>query len=210
MIRIVIYDDVEQLRESLIILLNESDDFEVVGTFSNCSNVVEEVSLLYPDIILMDIDMPMVNGIEGVKAIRGINSYVKILMLTVFEDNKNVFEAIKAGANGYLLKKNSFEKLNDYISEAYNGGAPMSATIATQVLQMFSQLSFPSSNLYNLSEREKEVLQLLVDGNSYKMVAFELHISIDTVRSHIRNIYEKLHVNSKSEAVAKAIKSRLV
>jgi DNA-binding NarL/FixJ family response regulator len=158
----------------------------------------------------MDIDMPHMNGIEGVTEVRKIDTYVKILMLTVFEDNKNVFEAIKAGANGYLLKKNSFERLTTYIKDAHNGGAPMSATIATQVLKMFTFFSLPSSNLYNLSEREKEVLQLLVEGNSYKMVAAEMRISIDTVRSHIRNIYDKLHVNSKSEAVAKAIKGKIV
>ena len=210
MIRVLIYDDVDQLRESLLMMLDETEGFQVVGAYNNCVGVLDHIKLTKPDIILMDIDMPEMNGIDGVKKIRLENTEVKILMLTVFEDNRNVFEAIKAGANGYLLKKNSFEKLIGYIKEAHNGGAPMSASIATQVLQMFSQFSLPSNVAYNLSDREKQVLQLLVDGNSYKMVAAEMKISIDTVRSHIRNIYEKLHVNSKSEAVAKAIKSRIV
>jgi DNA-binding NarL/FixJ family response regulator len=121
-----------------------------------------------------------------------------------------VFEAIRAGANGYLLKKTTPVKLIEYIKYAISGGAPMSASVATQVLRMFASQPTPADSSYNLSEREKEVLQLLVDGNSYKMVAAEMKLSIDTVRSHIRNIYEKLHVNSKSEAVAKALKNNIV
>lgn len=131
-------------------------------------------------------------------------------MLTVFDDNKNVFEAIRSGANGYVLKKTPPAKLLEYIEEAASGGAPMTASIATQVLKMFSQVSTTQNEDYNLSDREKQVLQLLVDGYSYKMIASEMFISIDTVRSHIKKIYEKLHVNSKSEAVAKAFKDKLL
>jgi DNA-binding NarL/FixJ family response regulator len=209
MIRILIYDDVEQLRESLELLLSSAEDFEVVGSFDNCETAVNDIAMLKPDVVLMDIDMPGMTGIEGVKKIRAAHSQVKILMLTVFDDNKNVFEALRSGANGYLLKKTPPDKLIEYVREAHSGGAPMSASIATQVLKMFKDLIPPSTD-YNLSEREKNVLQLLVDGNSYKMVASEMQISIDTVRSHIRNIYEKLHVNSKSEAVAKALKDKLI
>jgi DNA-binding NarL/FixJ family response regulator len=158
----------------------------------------------------MDIDMPGTNGIEGLKRIRAKNSDVKILMLTVFDDNKNVFEAIRSGANGYVLKKTPPAKLLEYIEEAASGGAPMTASIATQVLKMFSQVNTTQNEDYNLSDREKQVLQLLVDGYSYKMIASEMFISIDTVRSHIKKIYEKLHVNSKSEAVAKAFKDKLL
>jgi DNA-binding NarL/FixJ family response regulator len=132
-------------------------------------------------------------------------------MLTVFDDNKNVFEAIKSGANGYLLKKTPPAKLLDYIQEAQSGGAPMTSSIATQVLHMFAGMNREQQNPdYDLSEREKQVLQLLVEGYSYKMIAAEMFIAIDTVRSHIKKIYEKLHVNSKSEAVAKAFKDKIV
>jgi DNA-binding NarL/FixJ family response regulator len=210
MIKIALYDDVEGLRETLVMMLGCMDDFEVVGSFDNCATVVTDINELKPDVVLMDIDMPGLSGIEGVKAIRQVDSDVKILMLTVFDDNKNVFEAIRSGANGYLLKKTAPHKLIEYIKEVYGGGAPMTASIATQVLRMFTQSANPGNSSYNLSDREKEVLQSLVDGNSYKMVASEMGISVDTVRSHIRNIYDKLHVNSKSEAVAKALKDRII
>ncbi len=210
MIKILIYEDITELRETLELLLGNAEGMEVVGAFDNCETAPTDLSVLQPDVILMDIDMPGCSGIEGVKDIRRVNGDVKILMQTVFDDNKNIFEAIRAGANGYTLKKTSPDKLIQYIRDAYDGGAPMNASIATQVLKMFASLPSPSGTNYNLSEREKQVLQLLVDGNSYKMVASEMHISIDTVRSHIRNIYDKLHVNSKSEAVAKALKDKIV
>jgi len=210
MINVILYEDNPQLREGLAMLLNGSDGFEVIGTFKNCNNVVSEVEALKPDVILMDIDMPGTNGIEGLKLIRQMNTEVKILMLTVFDDNKNVFEAVRNGANGYLLKKTPPAKLLEYIQEAHTGGAPMSSSIATQVLKMFSQVHSAVNSDYHLSEREKQVLQWLVNGYSYKMIAAEMFISIDTVRSHIKKIYEKLHVNSKSEAVAKAFKDKIV
>lgn len=210
MIRLMIYEDNPQLREGLTMLLNGSDGFEVVGAFKNCNNVEEEVQAFTPDVILMDIDMPGTNGIEGLKRIRRVNTDVKVLMLTVFDDNKNVFEAVRSGANGYVLKKTPPARLIEYITEANSGGAPMTSSIATQVLKMFSDMNAQQGADYHLSEREKQVLQLLVNGYSYKMIASEMFISIDTVRSHIKKIYEKLHVNSKSEAVAKAFKDKLV
>jgi DNA-binding NarL/FixJ family response regulator len=210
MIRLLIYEDNPQLREGLTMLIDGTDGFDVMASFKNCNNVVEQVEAFDPDVILMDIDMPGINGLEGLKLIRKNNQKAKVLMLTVFDDNKNVFEALKNGANGYILKKTPPNKLLEYIQEASTGGAPMTASIATQVLQMFSQLHGQSKDPYNLSDREKEVLQLLVNGYSYKMIASEMFIAIDTVRSHIKKIYEKLQVNSKSEAVAKAFKDKLV
>ena len=210
MIKILIYEDNPQLREGLSMLINGSDGFEVLAAYKNCNDVVAEVEAWKPQVILMDIDMPGVNGIEGLRLIRKINTEVKILMLTVFDDNKNVFESLKAGANGYVLKKTPPAKLLEYISEAASGGAPMTSSIATQVLKTFSEVNDPVHADYNLSEREKQVLQFLVNGYSYKMIAAEMFIAIDTVRSHIKKIYEKLHVNSKSEAVAKAFKDKIV
>jgi DNA-binding NarL/FixJ family response regulator len=194
MVKIVLYEDNPQLREGLTLLLNGSEGFEVLGAFKNCNNVVDEIEALEPDVVL----------------IRQKNTNVKVLMLTVFDDNKNVFEAIRNGATGYLLKKTPPARLLEYIHEAHTGGAPMTSSIATQVLKMFSQAHSTTSEDYHLSEREKQVLQWLVNGYSYKMIAAEMFISIDTVRSHIKKIYEKLHVNSKSEAVAKAFKDKIV
>ncbi|NCT95193.1 MAG: response regulator transcription factor [Chitinophagaceae bacterium] len=210
MTRLLIYEDNPQLREGLTMLINGSDGFEVLSAFKNCNNVEDEVRAFKPDVILMDIDMPGTNGIEGLKKIREIDTDVKILMLTVFDDNKNVFDAISNGANGYVLKKTPPARLLEYIQEAQTGGAPMTSSIATQVLKMFSSLNNEKGQDYDLSEREKQVLQLLVNGYSYKMIAAEMFIAIDTVRSHIKKIYEKLHVNSKSEAVAKAFRNKIV
>ncbi|MBW0176924.1 response regulator transcription factor [Sediminibacterium sp.] len=210
MTKLLIYEDNPQLREGLTMLINGSDGFEVLSAFKNCNNVEDEVQAFKPDVILMDIDMPGTNGIEGLKKIREIDTDVKILMLTVFDDNKNVFDAISNGANGYVLKKTPPARLLEYIQEAQTGGAPMTSSIATQVLKMFSSLNNEKGEDYDLSEREKQVLQLLVNGYSYKMIASEMFIAIDTVRSHIKKIYEKLHVNSKSEAVAKAFRNKIV
>ena len=210
MIKVLLYEDNPQLREGLTMLITGSDGFEVVAAYKNCENVVDEVNAFEPDVVLMDIDMPVVNGIEGLKRIRAVNDKVKVLMLTVFDDNQNVFQAISNGANGYILKKTPPARLLEYIAEANTGGAPMTASIATQVLKMFANMNTKQGEDYHLSEREKQVLQLLVDGYSYKMIAAEMFIAIDTVRSHIKKIYEKLHVNSKSEAVAKAFKDRIV
>lgn len=210
MIKVLIYEDNPQLREGLTMLIDGSDGFSVVASYKNCNNIIPELEAWNPDVILMDIDMPGVNGIEGLKKIREVNQSIKVLMLTVFDDNKNVFEALKNGANGYLLKKTPPAKLLEYIGDVATGGAPMTSSIATQVLKMFSELPQQANNEYNLSEREKQVLQLLVNGYSYKMIANDMFIAIDTVRSHIKKIYEKLQVNSKSEAVAKAFKDKLI
>lgn len=208
MIKILLYEDNAQLRDGLSILINGTPGHELVGAHANCSNIVQEVSKLNPDVILMDIDMPIMNGIEGLKALRAAGLNNKILMLTVFDDNKNVFDAIKSGANGYILKKTPPAKLIEYIADAANGGAPMTSSIATQVLHMFTGMHRATSEDFNLSAREQQVLNLLVEGFSYKLIADKLFISMDTVRSHIKKIYEKLHVNSKSEAVAKTLKNK--
>lgn len=209
MIRVLLYDDVEQFRETMGLLLDGTDEFTIVGKFANCESAAADVALLKPDVVLMDIDMPGASGIDGVRLIRKKNQTVKIIMLTVFDDNRNIYDAIRFGANGYVLKRSTPAAIISAIRDVYEGGAPMNSSIATQVLQMFAGMS-PGDKNYGLTEKEKAVLKSLVDGNSYKMVAAALNISIDTVRTHIRNIYEKLQVNSKSEAVAMALKNRIV
>lgn len=210
MIKLLIYEDNPQLREGLTMLIDGTEGFSVLAAFKNCSNVAQDIKSFRPDVVLMDIDMPGVNGLEGLKIIRQIDEQIKVLMLTVFDDHQNIFEALKSGANGYILKKTPPVKLLEYIQEASTGGAPMTSSVAAQVLKMFSQIQPAAENDYNLTDREKEVLQWLVNGYSYKMIAAEMFIAIDTVRSHIKKIYEKLHVNSKSEAVAKAFRDKLV
>ena len=207
-IKVIIFDDNDSLRDSIAMLLNDSNDFTLVGSYSHCLDVVENIEQTKPDIAIMDIDMPGMNGIEGVKLIRKNFPTVQILMLTVFDDEK-VFAAIKAGAGGYILKNAEPKNLLHAISEVYNGGAPMTPDIAKKVLQQFQTILPEEEKDYHLSTREKEVLNLLVNGLSYKMIAAKLNITYDTVRAHMKKIYEKLHVASMTEAVAKAINQKL-
>ncbi len=154
--------------------------------------------------------MPVISGIEGVRIIKGSFPQLNIVMLTVFEDDDKIFEALRSGATGYLLKKNHPAKLLEAIQEVQRGGAPMSESIAKKVVEFFSNGNKPVHNEYMLSVREKEVLHYLVEGHSYKMIAADMYITVETIRTHIKHIYDKLHVHSKSEAVIKAIKDRLV
>ena len=210
-VKIVIYEDNANLRESLNSLLSLTDAYEVAASYPDCSDIVNQVRSIKPGVILMDIDMPGINGIEAVKKVREFDKDVQIIMLTVFDDNTHVFEAIYAGANGYLLKKYVSDKLLTAISEVLEGGAPMSPSIARMIIGNLQQpvQQVPENN-YQLTAREKETLQLLSQGNSFKMIAAELGISIDTVRTHIKRIYDKLHVRSQIEAVSKAINEKLV
>lgn len=209
-IRIVIYDDNSDLRDGLSVLLKGTVGFELVGAFANCANVEEEIAQLLPDVVLMDIDMPVANGIQGLKVIKEKYPQVNVLMLTVFEDNEHIFDAICSGAVGYMLKRTPPAKLLEAIQDANNGGAPMTSSIARKVLQMLPPQKRVLETAHNLTERETEILNLLVKGNSYKMIADICFISMDTVRSHIKKIYEKLHVHSQTEAVAKAIHNQIV
>lgn len=207
---ILIYDDNQSLRESLVHLIRFSKDLLYLGSFNTPQNVQQQVTEIKPDVILMDIDMPVMNGIEAVKRIRKFDRDVAIIMLTVFDDNHHVLDAMCSGASGYLLKKHISEKLVDAIYEVLAGGAPMSPAIARLVIQNMQKTSTSLENKYKLTPREKEILFNLSKGNSYKMIAADFSISIDTVRTHIKKIYEKLQVHSQTEAISKAVNERIV
>ena len=205
MIKLAIVEDNTALRQSLEQLFNRTSNMKCVASLNNLLNVVSEFQKNQPDIVLMDIGLPSINGIEGVRTVKSNFENIQVIMFTVFEDDEKIFEAIRSGASGYLLKKTPPEEILDAINELYEGGAPMSPSIARKVIQAFQVK--PSSVLedYQLTSREKEILYALVDGLSYKKIAEKYFVSIHTVRSHISSIYEKLHVNSKSQAVAKVL-----
>jgi len=205
-ISLMIFDDNDEIRNGLIQLLRLTPGIHVVGAFSNCMEAAVHAENLKPDVILMDIDMPGQSGIEGVKQIKKVRPQVEIIMLTVFEDEDRIFDSMRAGASGYLLKKSPPAKIIEAIREASMGGAPMTSSIAKKVVQYFSGKGKEKIQENNLSPRELEVLKCLVNGLSYKMIASELCIGIETVRTHIKRIYEKLQVNSNTEAVSKAIR----
>ena len=210
MIRLLIFEDNEDFIDSMSELISNTTGMELVGVYNNCKNAVKNVAHHHPDVVLMDIDMPVENGLQGLRAIRASGNEVTILMLTVFDDNDRVFQAVCHGASGYLLKRTPPEKIVEAIREAHTGGAPMTPSVAKQVLKLFSQPFQQSEDLQTLTPREHDVLSFLVRGYSYKMAAGEMNVGIETLRYHIKNIYGKLHVNSKSEAVAKAIQNKLV
>lgn len=206
---ILLYEDNLQLSESIQSMLRLNEHLQLLGAHENPIDVKMHLQTLKPDLLIMDIDMPGMSGIEAVKSVRSVNKAIPILMLTVFDDNQHVFDAIRAGASGYLLKKHISSKLFSAIEEVLEDGSPMSPSIARMVLTSMQQKTTPV-DLYQLTPKEKEVLTALSKGNSYKLIASEVQISIDTVRSHIRKIYEKLQVHSQTEAVSKAINEKLV
>jgi DNA-binding NarL/FixJ family response regulator len=209
--RIVVFDDNSKRRESLEMLIDLTDDMTCVGSFPDCSNVLYDIDRSQPDLVLMDIDMPNVNGIEGVTLIRKKYPALTILMQTVFEDDEKLFACIRAGADGYILKKAQPQELLNAIDEALKGGAPMTPSIARQVLRFVgSTENKKKAEDFKLTARETEILSLLVEGLSYKMIANRCFISLPTVNSHIQNIYEKLQVHSVVEAVTKAIGNKIV
>jgi DNA-binding NarL/FixJ family response regulator len=211
-LRIAIFDDNRNVRDSITMLLQTEPSFEVVGSFSHVLDCVEDTLDCRPDIVLMDIEMPGMTGIEAVLELKKSFPQVQILMQTVFEDDERVFDSICAGASGYILKNQLNTKLVDAIKELQFGGSPMSPSIARKVLNKLQQLPLKREQTpdYQLTPREKEVLSCLVNGLSYKMIGAELNIGYETVRSHVKKIYEKLHVASLTEVVAKAINQRIV
>ncbi|RTL48830.1 MAG: response regulator [Sphingobacteriales bacterium] len=208
MIKVAIIEDNNTLRKSLSQLFETTEGMGCVTSLSNLMNVVSEFRKTRPDIVLMDIGLPNISGIEGVRTVKDNFPEIQVLMFTVFDDDEKIFEAIKAGASGYLLKKSSPEEITEAVLSLYQGGAPISASIARKVIQSFQHGPAINKEDFQLTTRENEILNSLVDGLSYKKLAEKYFISISTVRTHIQHIYEKLHVNSKAEAVAKTLKNR--
>jgi DNA-binding NarL/FixJ family response regulator len=210
-IRVIIFEDNVNLRQGLQQLIQGSAGFTCAGAFANCNNLVRNIIDSQPDVILMDIEMPGMNGIDAVKVSKEKFPEIKILMETIFEDNDKIFNSICNGAEGYILKNTPPVQILSSIREIFEGGAPMTPSIASKVLKMFKGKSAENNpEEFSLTDREKEILKCLVEGMSYKLIAENCFISIDTVSGHIKNIYKKLQVHSKSEAVAKAIKGRIV
>ncbi len=212
MINVAIVEDNKTIREGLAALITGTPGYDCVGSYPDCEKFLSKVSKSNIDVVLMDIGLPGISGIEGVKKARKINPALNILMLTIYEESNVVFEALCAGACGYLVKKTPPSRLLEAIKDIYEGGSPMSSNIARQIISVFHQKKNGNGNgiEYELSPREKEVINHLADGYNYQEIADKIFISVDTVRHHIRNIYKKLHVHSQSEAVAKAIRKGLI
>jgi DNA-binding NarL/FixJ family response regulator len=212
MIKVVIVEDSEKIRLGLKMLIDGTSAYKCIGNYETCEDMFEEVEELKPDVVLMDIDLPGMSGIDGIRKLRQIFPDLRILVLTIYDESDTVFQALCAGACGYMVKKTPPARLLEAINEAFKGGSPMSSHIARKVVGFFQENDalFKKGEDISLTKREREVLTGLVDGNSYKAIANVLDISIDTVKFHFRNIYKKLHVHSQSEAVAKAIKEKLI
>jgi DNA-binding NarL/FixJ family response regulator len=211
-LRVICFDDNKNIRDSVSLLLSTTGNIKMIAGFDSCKNLLQDIEREKPDVIIMDIDMPEINGVQAVEILRKQHPTLPVMMLTGFEDDEKVFSSLCAGANGYILKNTKMDSLINQIQEVYEGGAPMTPLIARKVLNQFAKMQpqkTPDEN-YNLSNREKDVLQLLVQGKSYKMIADELHISYETVHSHIRKIYQKLQVNSVGEAVSKTISKNIL
>ena len=210
-IKVCIFDDNKNIRNSLQMLLHGNYGIEVTGVYENANNLEEALIVSEPDLVLMDIEMPVTNGIEAVRQIKKFNPDITVIMQTIFEDEERVFSSILAGASGYLTKDEPPLAIIEAIRDAYKGGTPMTPSIAKKIIQQFQlQNKTVSTEDYNLTPKETEVLRLLADGLSYKMIADKLGIGYDTVHTHIKSIYRKLHVASMGEAISKAIRGKII
>lgn len=207
--KIAIFEDNRKFRESLEFVIVTSTDMELCGSFEDTHRLLQRIEALVPDVVLMDINIPEINGIEATKMIKEKFPNIQICIQTVFEEDDKVFASLCAGASGYILKNTPADKILQAIREVGEGGAFFTPSIAKKVLLNFQQQP-EKPDYIQLTEREKDILSALVEGFSYKMIAEKLFLSVHTIHTHIKNIYEKLHVNSKGEAVAKAIKNKLV
>jgi DNA-binding NarL/FixJ family response regulator len=201
-ISIAIVEDLDEVRQGLHDFIVLNPEFRVVGTFKTAEGAVQEIPLLQPDIVVMDINLPGMNGIECINQLKHKTPDTQFMMFTVYENDENVFEALKAGATGYLLKNTEMTQITDALKDLYNGGSPMTVTIARKLVAVF-QNQHANTSRHVLSVRENEILQLLSKGLLYKEISDKLSLSVNTVRQHIHNIYEKLHVQNRTEAINK-------
>lgn len=209
-IRVAIVEDRREIREGLSVMINFTDGFECVGSFRSMEEALHRIPNNLPDVVLSDIGLPGMDGIEGVKILKEKYPSLVILMLSVYDDNERIFDALCAGAVGYLLKKTPPARIVESLRDAINGGSPMSPEIARKVVALFRDFRPPERVEYDLTPHELRLLKLLVEGHSYKTAAFELNVSVNTISFHLKSIYEKLQVHSKSEAVAKALRNHLI
>jgi DNA-binding NarL/FixJ family response regulator len=203
-IKVVIVDDDEEIRGSLAALIRRASNLRLLGDYANAETALKEIPRHPPDVVLMDINLPGMKGFECVRQLKATNPEVQFLMLTVYEDSDSLFNSLKAGASGYLLKRTASSKLLEAIRDVYNGGAPMTPQLARRVVQFFSKPA--EGALSELTPGEREFLGQLANGYAYKEIADRMKISIDTVRSYVRTVYEKLHVHSRTEAVVKYLR----
>ena len=208
--RVALIEDHHRFREALEFLLNHTPGYLCVGSFRSMEEALEKIRYNLPDIVLLDIGLPGISGVEGVRVLKERHPDLLVLMNTVYDDDERIFRALCAGAAGYLLKKTPPAKLLESLQEAIAGGAPMSPDVAQRVLALFREIRPPEYTDYQLTPHELRLLKLLVEGHSYKTAAAQLHVTVKTISFHLQKIYEKLQVHSKSEAVAKAFRSRLV
>jgi DNA-binding NarL/FixJ family response regulator len=205
-IRVVVVEDQVDVRRGLARLIESADGFDCVGDFGDADSALQRLGTLRPDVVLMDIGLPGTNGIEATRRIRATGSGPQVMMLTVYEDESRIFESLTAGATGYVLKTTPPDELLNQIAVLHHGGSPMSSSIARRVVEVFHRAPRAADPAADLTPREREILDLLVDGYRYKEIGQRLTISLDTVRTHIRHIYEKMQVRSRSEATARYLR----
>lgn len=203
-ISLVIVEDLDEVRDGLKNFISLSSDFKILDTFKTAEEALYDLPKLQPDIVIMDISLPGMNGIECIRQVKDKSPKTQFMMFTVYENDEKVFEALKAGASGYLLKNTGLVQLIESLKELFNGGSPMSANIARKLVTLFREQQKVTEPVEALSTRENEILQLLAKGLLYKEIADQLTISVSTVRQHIHHIYEKLHVQNRTEAINKA------
>jgi DNA-binding NarL/FixJ family response regulator len=208
-IRVAIVEDLRDIREGLAQLINATPGYRCTGVYASMEEAIEKIPHNLPDLVLSDIGLPGMDGIRGIAILKARFPELLILMLTVYDDNERIFDALCAGACGYLLKKTPWPKLVDALREAVDGGSPMSPEVARRVINLFREIKPPKEATYELTPHEVRLLRMLVEGHSYKTAANELHVSVNTIKFHLRHIYEKLQVHTKSEAVAKALRHGL-